>query len=212
MPGLRQGVRSRLTAPLGVFVVAGLAVAAVGCGGRAEATSCGHVEFRGPGNPGLVLVSDLPLQGASAQESHEINDAIRSQIQERGFRAGDHTIGFQACDDSTAAAGRSDPGRCASNANTYTDEGSKVIGVIGPLDSMCATILIPALNQAPDGGIPLISPTNTYPCLTRGGAGCDLTEPGKYYPTSHRNYLRVAPNDVFQAAAEFICRVESETK
>ncbi len=65
--------------------------------------------------------------------------------------------------------------------SAYVDEDSKVIGVIGPLDSRCAAILIPALDQASGGAIPIVSPTNTYPCLTRGGAGCDLSEPGKYY-------------------------------
>jgi branched-chain amino acid transport system substrate-binding protein len=73
--------------------------------------------------------------------------------------------------------------------------------VIGTLDSRCATSVIPILNQAPDGAIPIVSATNTYPCLTQGGAGCDLTEPGKYYPSGKRNYVRVIANDVFQAAA-----------
>jgi len=148
-----------------------------------------------------MLVSDLPLQGAPRRESRQINDAIRAQLTERGFKAGSHTIGFQACDDSTVAAGKSDPGRCAVNANTYADDDSKVIGVIGPLDSRCAAILIPALNRAPGGAIPMVSPSTTYPCLTQGGAGCDVSEPGKYYPSGRRNYLRVVGNDVFQGAA-----------
>ena len=193
---MRRGQRILLVG----LVVAGLAVVVSGCG-VSQASACAQVEYTGTGSPDLVLVSDLPLQGAASRESRQINHAIRAQLQERGFRAGAHTIGFQACDDSTQAAGKSDAGRCASNANTYADDDSKVIGVIGPLDSRCAAILIPALNQASGGGIPIVSPTNTYPCLTRGGAGCDLSEPDKYYPSGRRNYLRVVGNDVFQAAA-----------
>lgn len=186
------------------LAAAGLAAVASGCGGS-QVSACAQVEYTGTGDPDLVVVSDLPLQGAASRESRQINDAIRAQLQERGFRAGAHTIGFQACDDSTAVAGKSDPGVCASNAAEYADDDSKVIGVIGPLDSRCAAILIPVLNLASGGGIPIVSPTNTYPCLTRGGAGCDLSEPGKYYPSGARNYLRVVGNDVFQgaAAAEF---------
>jgi branched-chain amino acid transport system substrate-binding protein len=62
------------------------------------------------------------------------------------------------------------------------------------------------LNQAPDGGIAMISPANTYTCLTVNiPGGCDSTEPDKYYPTDSRNYTRVAPSDDYQGAflAEF---------
>jgi branched-chain amino acid transport system substrate-binding protein len=41
-----------------------------------------------------------------------------------------------------------------------------------------------------------------YSCLTRGGPGCDVSEPGKYYPSGERTYLRLAGNDLFQAAAD----------
>lgn len=196
---MRHGFRML---PAGV-VVCGLALVVAGCG-KSVAAACARVEYPGAGAPALVLVSNLPLRGASRTTSLQINDAIRAQLKTRRFKAGDHTIGFQACDDSTADAGRSDSGRCAENASTYADD-DKVIGVIGPLDSRCAAILIPALNLAPDGGIPIVSPTNTYPCLTRGGAGCDISEPDKYYPSGRRNYFRVVANDVFQgaAAAEF---------
>jgi branched-chain amino acid transport system substrate-binding protein len=180
-------------------VVGTLALAAAGCG-SGEHLACAPLEYERPGSPALILASDLPLQGAERVEARQINDAIRAELKARGFKAGDHTVGFQACDDSTAAAGHSDPGKCAANANEYANN-PQVIAVIGPLDSRCATALIPVLNQAPDGAIPIVSATNTYPCLTRGGAGCDLTEPGKYYPSGKRNYVRVIANDVFQAAA-----------
>ena len=58
------------------------------------------------------------------------------------------------------------------------------------------------LNQAPDGGIAMMSPANTYPCLTVNlPGGCEATEPDKYYPTGTRNYARVAPADDYQGAA-----------
>jgi len=58
------------------------------------------------------------------------------------------------------------------------------------------------LNQAPDGGIGMVSPANTYPCLTVNlPGGCDSTEPDKYYPSGSRNYVRVVAHDAYQGAA-----------
>jgi branched-chain amino acid transport system substrate-binding protein len=47
----------------------------------------------------------------------------------------------------------------------------------------------------------LVSPTNTYGCLTRAGPGCDITEPDKYYPSGVRSYVRIAVPDEVQGAA-----------
>ena len=48
----------------------------------------------------------------------------------------------------------------------------------------------------------MISPANTYPCLTVNlPGGCDATEPDKYYPSGTRNYARVVPHDAYQGAA-----------
>ena len=47
----------------------------------------------------------------------------------------------------------------------------------------------------------MMSPANTYVCLTEGGPGCDTTEPDKYYPTGTRNYARVVAHDAYQGAA-----------
>ena len=201
MSARRPRERCSPEALVAALVVGALVVAVVGCGGSTHADACAKVEYGGTGDPDLVLVLDLPLQGRSARASRQINDAIRMELQGRRYKAGDHTIGFRACDDSTSSAGRSDPGTCSANANAHADD-DRVIGVIGPLDSSCATILIPALNLAPGGAIPLISPSTTYPCLTRGGTGCDVSEPAKYYPSGERNYLRVVGNDVFQGAAD----------
>ena len=49
----------------------------------------------------------------------------------------------------------------------------------------------------------MISPANTYPCLTvNPPGGCDADRAGqKTYPAGTRNYLRVAPADDYQGAA-----------
>jgi branched-chain amino acid transport system substrate-binding protein len=190
------------------LLVAALALVAAGCGGDDEgsapealpSSSCTAIEYGGEGDPDLLIASDLPLQGSSRTQTLQINEAIRFSLEQRDWQAGDHKIGFQACDDATAQAGKWDSGKCSQNAQNYAGN-DKVIGVIGTFNSGCAAIIIPVLNQAPEGGIPMVSPANTYVCLTEGGPGCDKTEPDKYYPSGKRNYTRVVAHDAYQGAA-----------
>ena len=74
--------------------------------------------------------------------------------------------------------------------------------MIGTFNSGCAQIEIPVLNEAADGGIPLVSPANTFVCITASAPSCDSSEPDKYYPSGTRNYLRVVANDAYQGAAD----------
>jgi branched-chain amino acid transport system substrate-binding protein len=192
---------------LGVLVAA-LALVAAGCGGDDEgaapealpSSSCTAIEYGGDGDPELLIASDFPMQGSSRTQTLQIVEAIRYELEQRDWKAGDYNIGFQVCDDATAQAGKWDSGKCSQNANSYAAN-DKVIGVIGTFNSGCAAIIIPVLNQAPEGGILLFSPANTYVCLTEGGPGCDKTEPDKYYPSGNRTYARVAPHDAYQGAA-----------
>ncbi|HEX5583514.1 branched-chain amino acid ABC transporter substrate-binding protein [Gaiella sp.] len=198
----------------GVYL-AGLAVAAsafvaAGCGGGGggggapealPSSSCTAIEYKGDGDPDYIIASDMPLQGSSRFQTEQINTAIRYALEQADWKAGDYNIGFQACDDATAQAAKWDSGKASQNANAYAAN-DKVIGVIGTFNSGAAAIEIPVLNQAPDGGIPMVSPANTYPCLTVNlPGGCDSTEPDKYYPSGTRNYVRVVAHDAYQGAA-----------
>jgi branched-chain amino acid transport system substrate-binding protein len=163
-------------------------------------SSCGEVEYGGEGEPNVLIASDLPLQGASRTQTTQINDAIRLVLDEAGWKAGDLNVAFQACDDATAQAGKWDSGKCNQNAQAYAGNES-MVGLIGTFNSGCAAIIIPVLNQAPGGGMAMVSPANTYVCLTEGGPGCAETEPDQYYPSGARNYTRTVANDAFQGAA-----------
>jgi branched-chain amino acid transport system substrate-binding protein len=177
--------------------------AAGGGGGNVEAlpsSSCTAIEYEGEGDPDVLLVSDFPLQGSSRTQTIQIVEAIRYLLEQANFKAGDHNVAFQSCDDATAQAGKWDSGKCSTNAQAYASNES-VVGVIGTFNSGCAAIEIPVLNQAPGGGIAMMSPANTYVCLTEGGPGCDATEPDKYYPSGSRNYARVVAHDAYQGAA-----------
>ena len=192
----------------GLFVAAAAFLAA-GCGGGGgggapealPSSSCTAIEYKGDGDPDYIVASDFPLQGSSRTQTEQIVAAIRYQLDQQNWKAGDYNIGYQSCDDATAQAGKWDSGKCSQNANNYAGN-DKVIGVIGTFNSGCAAIIIPVLNQAADGGIPMVSPANTWPCLTFNlPGGCDATEPDKYYPSGTRNYARVVPSDDYQGAA-----------
>jgi branched-chain amino acid transport system substrate-binding protein len=203
------------------LVVGALALTAAGCGddggssgteasGGTEGTSGGSLEalpsssctdMQQGDNPGDVLIaSDLPLQGSSRTQTVQMNKAIVQVLEQNNWKAGDLNIAFQECDDATAAAGKWDSAKCSTNAGLYANNPG-VVGVIGTFNSGCAAIIIPVLNQAPGGGLAMISPANTYVCLTTAGPGCEKTEPDKYYPSGTRNYARVVAHDAYQGAA-----------
>ena len=192
-------------------IVAGLVL--VACGGDEGGSSdkvgdvngiqadCGNIEYHGSGTPAKLIVSDLPLKGDSAERSKQQNDAIVQELARKGWQAGnDIQVAFQACDDSIASTGEWDESLCRTNAQKYAAN-PDVIGVIGTYNSGCAAIEMPILNKAPGGGVPMVSPGNTFVCLTEPSPTlCKPDEPGKYFPSGTRNYIRVVPNDAVQGA------------
>jgi branched-chain amino acid transport system substrate-binding protein len=163
------------------------------------ASACEEVEYEGEGEPNALIASDLPMQGDSAERSNQMVAAIRQVLDNQGWQAGSTRIAFQACDDSVASTGEWDPDKCKDNAANYAGN-DDVIGVIGTYNSGCAAEIIPILNEAPDGGVAMVSPGNTLICLTEPASGCEPGQPDSLYPSGTRNYARVVPNDVFQGA------------
>ncbi len=149
----------------------------------------------------LLISSDLPLQGSGRAQTIQMTKAIAFELNAAGWKAGNYTLAYQSCDDSTAQAGKWDSGTCQTNASAYTQDAS-VVGVIGTFNSGCAEIEVPIDNRAPNGPLAMVSPANTYVGLTHSGPGTAAGEPGKYYPTGVRNYARVVAADDFQGAAD----------
>jgi branched-chain amino acid transport system substrate-binding protein len=169
------------------------------------ASACGEL-VAGGGRPDVLIASDLTLQGPSEVITPTMVDAIRFVLQEHGFRAGEHTVGYRSCDDSTAQSGGVEDRRCAANANAFA-AADRLVAAIGPFFSFCATIMIPILNRARGGPLGLIGPTTSWPNLTRGG---ELAlpapygyrgEPDVYYPTGERNFVRLAGSGDLQGVA-----------
>jgi branched-chain amino acid transport system substrate-binding protein len=205
-------VTKRFSIAVLLAVVGSLALIAAGCGGGGSsggggggsgvkalpASSCGPVQYKGSGKPDALIASDLPLIGGSRTQTTQMNKAIAYVLSQQDWKAGKTKIAFQACNDATAQLAKWDPTKCSANAHAYASN-SDLIGVIGTFNSGCAAIEIPILNQAPGGGLQLLSPANTYGCLTEPCAG---NEPEKYYPSGKRTYARVAPSDPNQGAVD----------
>jgi branched-chain amino acid transport system substrate-binding protein len=206
-------VRSILTVAVAVTLAATSAAACKSSGGGTSnggsntsaastggATGGGTSSASGTGKT-LVIGTDLPLQGASADTSADTNRMIQLYLDSVGDKAGNFTVKLKTYDDSTAAKGAWDDAACAANAKAHVANADEV-AVMGTYNSGCADIELPVLNQDPNGPMLMVSHANTNPGLTKAW---DVGEPGKYYPTGKRNYARVVTTDDYQgsAAADF---------
>ena len=153
-------------------------------------SSCTAVEYEGEGDPDVLIASDCCRDRRGRGRSRSWR-TIRYLAEQSNFKAGDHNVAFQSCDDATAQAGKWDSGKCSTNAQAYAGNSEDVVGVIGTFNSGCAAIEIPVLNQAPGGGVAVMSPANTYVCLTESGPA--VTAPSRTSTTrpGTRNYARV---------------------
>ena len=173
--------------------------------GTLPAPACSPIDSGGRA-PDVLIASDLPLHGQDfAASSRADVAAIRLVLQQHGYRAGRFNVGYQSCDESTVQNGSWDPRRCAANANAYAHDTS-LVALIGPFSSFCAEAALRTLNLAEGGPVPVISPSSTDAGLTRSdglpvAAGGNRGEPGFYYPTGVRNFVRLQAVDALEGTA-----------
>ena len=177
-------------------LIAALVLGLAACGDDEDEPASGGGDEGGGGGE-LTVYSSLPLQGASRPQSEDVIKGIRLALKQRGGKAGDWTIKYVSLDDSTAAAGKWEPGQTAANARKVAQDDS-AIAYIGEFNSGASAISIPITNEA---NILQVSPSNTALGLTKSGDGAEPGEPDKYYPTGNRTYGRVVPIDTIQGAA-----------
>jgi branched-chain amino acid transport system substrate-binding protein len=185
-----------------IAAVAAIALAAVGCSSSGSSKSSSSPS--GGANT-IDIYSSLPLQGSSSAQTNPMVNGIKLALAQAGGKAGQWTVNYQSLDDSTAAAGKWDPGQTAANARKVATD-PKAVYYIGEFNSGASEVSIPILNQ---GGIPQVSPANTYVGLTTSLPGSAAGEPQKYYPTGTRTYLRIVPIDSIQAASGLIAMKEA---
>lgn len=193
----------RTTIKIGA-VAAASALALAACSSSSDSGSDSASGGSGGGSKTLVISSDLPLQGSAAAASESTNNMIKLYLEQQGNKAGDYDIEFKAYDDSTAAKGSWDDATCAKNAQDHVANANEV-AVMGTYNSGCAKIIVPVLNQDPNGPMLMVSHANTNPGLTKTW---DPGEPEIFYPTGARNYARVVTTDDYQgaAAAQFMAQ------
>lgn len=194
--------RACIALTVGVASLAGLSALAVASRSNMRTlppSFCSTVSFTGPSSPDYLIVSDLAEQNRSAIVLRMVA-AIKFVLAQHHFKAGRYSIGYQSCDDSTPRSRAGDFAKCAANAKAYAAD-PNVIGVIGAWNSTCSSVELPILGRAPSGPLALISPTNTAPGLTHASGGSAPGEPGRYYPSGKRNFVRLVGPDDFQGAA-----------
>ena len=166
---------------------------AASSGSEAPASSAASTSGGGK----VVIGTDLPLQGASADASRDSNRAVHMIVDAYNASGGKYQVEVKEYDDSTAAKGGWDDAVCAKNASDHVANTAEV-AVMGTYNSGCAKIEVPVLNEDPSGPMLMVSHANTNPGLTKTW---DPGEPEKFYPTGTRNYARIIATDDYQGAA-----------
>ena len=182
-----------------IAALAAMALAAAGCSSGSSSSSSTPSSSGGGANT-IDMYSSLPLQGAVGVQGNAFVNGMKLALDQAGGKAGQWTVNYQSLDDSTAAAGKWDPGQTAANARKVASD-PKAVYYMGEFNSGASEVSVPILNQA---GIAQVSPGNTYVGLTTSLPGSAPGEPQKYYPTGTRTYLRIVPIDSIQAAADLI--------
>ena len=159
--------------------------------------NCGDVQYFGSGRAEKLIVSDLPLQGDSAERSKQMNDAILQEMARMGSARRYHRgwlSGLRRFARVDRRVGREPlPLQCAGlREQPRRDRRDRhlQLGLRRGRD--------PRPQQA--RGLAMVSPGNTFVCLTEPGDICKPNEPDVYYPSGKRNYIRVVPNDAVQMA------------
>ncbi|GAC1344680.1 MAG: branched-chain amino acid ABC transporter substrate-binding protein [Candidatus Dormibacteria bacterium] len=165
-------------------------VALAGCGtsssGGGDAKSC---------TGSISVGSDLPVSGSDASDGKPTQNGAQLAVDQANKNKvlGGCTIKYVPKDDASVALGKHDPNQGASNIQAFIGDES-VVGVVGPFNSNVAKTELPVANQ---GGLPLISPSNTNPGLTIPGSNPDI-DTSVLRPTPTLTYFRVCTTDLGQ--------------
>lgn len=137
----------------------------------------------------IKFVTSAPMRGITLGEG--IINGVKLALKDAGYKAGRFKIELVVRDD-----GDEDGRWIEALEKKIVEEAvadKDVMIYLGAANSGASKISIPITNK---GGLSQISPSNTWPGLTRPGFAPG--EPGIFYPTGVRNYFRVVPTDAIQ--------------
>lgn len=139
----------------------------------------------------IVIAASMPLD---AELGRDMLSGIELALEEAGGKAGDLDVELLVLNSSSDTSPFSNEQEALNAAEVA--ENDDVVAYIGAAASGQSKEAIPVLNEA---GIPQVSPSSTWPGLTKLGFGAG--EPGMYYPTGRRTFFRVVPSDDAQGTA-----------
>lgn len=173
-----------------LILSAGLAVTGVTAG----LTTIGCGSSAVDGQNVIRIVSSLPRTGSAQGQSDTIVNGIRMAIDEYNGKIGEFKIEYTDMDDATAAAGQWAAESEGANAQKAVAD-PDVMALIGPYNSGAAKVSMPILNEA---GLVQVSPSCTWPGLTKTVPGDISGEPDIYRPSKKITFCRVCPTDFVQ--------------
>ncbi len=190
-------------------LVAGTVVALAACGSSSKSGTTGTTGAPAASSGKTIdIYSSLPLLGPLTADTVPALNGERLALSQAGNKAGPFTVKFTSLDDATAAAANYTVSQCASDGRTAAAD-PKAVAYIGEFNSGCTEASLPILNK---GGVPMISPANTYVGLTTSEPGSAPGEPAKYYPSGVRTYMRIVPRDSIQAASDALAMKQAGCK
>jgi branched-chain amino acid transport system substrate-binding protein len=142
----------------------------------------------------LTVYSSRPTEGPSAATGRAVAAGERQALAEARDRAGRYRIRLVELSASKPGGGNWDPGQVNENAKRAAND-RRAIAYLGELDLGASAISVPVTNER---GLLQVSPGDGLASLTeqppRSAAG-----PERYFPSGHRSFLRLVPDDEVQA-------------
>ena len=138
----------------------------------------------------VKIVSSLPHVGAAKAQTDQIVNAIKMAIADFE-KVVPFEVVYSDLDDASAKERGWDAGLEADNARAAAGD-KDVMVFIGPYNSGAARWSAPILNHA---GLVQITPSASYPGLTKKDPLSDTDEPDRYRPSKKITFCRVCPHD-----------------
>jgi branched-chain amino acid transport system substrate-binding protein len=173
--------------------------------GAAMLSACSTGASGAPPHGTIRIGVDLPLSGHEAPAAEPALSGIRFYVQQHP-RLDGFDIALRTGDDAA------DPSTGAANVRAFVSDNS-VVAMIGPYDAAVARQEIPVANT---GGLAMVSPATSNPCLTRDVFTPALLNPARspitckaaglpsasqLRPAHTNNYFRLTTTDDLQGAA-----------
>jgi len=164
----------------------------------------------------IEIASDLPTSGLETLTGLPLQDGVQMAITQTNSEhlLPGYTLKLVPYDD-VGTKNRHDPNVGVKNLQQAISD-NLIAGVIGPSNSGVAQAELPIANRAP---IALLSPSATYPCLTKDATAdpdCFTASPSfqQLHPTSLLTFFRLVTTDDVQgkATAEYFFNVTHDRK